>query len=63
MTRQRTPDLSDSQTVSIRFPRWLYEAIKKRAEKNRRSFNAQVLLELEADFDSDAPDTTATAPQ
>lgn len=63
MTRQRSSDLANSQTVSIRFPRRLYEAIKRRADKNRRSFNAQVLLELESDFDLDEPDTTAATRQ
>ncbi len=47
MTRQRTSDLSDSTTVSIRFPDKIYKWLKDKSDNERRSFNAQVLLELE----------------
>jgi hypothetical protein len=40
------------KAVPIRFPVPLYRELKKRAEKNRRSFNAEVLIRLERLFET-----------
>jgi len=59
MTRQRSSDLAESTTVSIRFPDKIYKWLKDKSDNERRSFNAQVLLELEQVIERD---TTTTAP-
>ncbi len=54
MTRQQSADLSKSTTVSIRFPEKIYDWLKSHSDKERRSFNAQVLLELEKAMQQEA---------
>jgi hypothetical protein len=47
-TAYRGRDMEEkTQTVSIRFPMKLYNHIKEQAERERRSFNNQVLYYLE----------------
>lgn len=45
MPRRADPNLVDSTSVTIRFPKKMHEWIKNRADKEKRSFNAQVLLD------------------
>lgn len=47
MPRRADPNLVDSISVTIRFPQQTHEWIKARADKEKRSFNAQVLLDYE----------------
>lgn len=47
MPRRADPNLVDSTSVTIRFPKEIYQWIKTRSDKEKRSFNAQVLLEFE----------------
>lgn len=47
MPRRADPNLVDSTSVTIRFPQKIHEWIKARADKEKRSFNAQVLLDYE----------------
>ena len=63
MTRQRSSDLTESTTVSIRFPDKIYKWLKDKSDNERRSFNAQVLLELEQVIERDTTTTTAPTQQ
>ena len=63
MTRQRSSDLVESTTVSIRFPDKIYKWLKDKSDNERRSFNAQVLLELEQVIERDTTTTTAQTQQ
>jgi len=47
MPRKADPNLVDSIPVTIRFPKKIHAWIQGKADKERRSFNAQVLLDFE----------------
>lgn len=47
MARKTSPEAANSTSVTVRFPEKIYEWLKQASEQERRSFNAQVLLQLE----------------
>lgn len=47
MTKGRTPNAADLIPITIRIPPEVHEWIKERAEKERRSLNSQIVLDLE----------------
>ncbi len=61
MPRRSDPNLVDSTSVTIRFPPKLYKWLKDKADKEKRSFNAQALLELESRMDSQQSSVTLAA--
>lgn len=49
---------------NLRLPESVYKGVVKRAEKNRRSINSELIIMLEAYFDdSKAPGEEETAPE
>jgi len=48
--------MSNEKAISIRFPAELVDRIKALAEKERRSFNSQVLVMLEKQLEREATD-------
>ncbi len=61
MPRRADPNLVDSTSVTIRFPQKIHEWIKARADKEKRSFNAQVLLDYERLMEQQQSSVTLTA--
>lgn len=62
MPRRADPNLVDSTSVTIRFPKEIYQWIKSRSDKEKRSFNAQVLLEFERLIEQQSGGVTISAP-
>ena len=47
MPRERTTNTDGLIPITIRIPKEVHEWIKQRADKERRSFNSQIALDLE----------------
>lgn len=61
MPRRADPNLVDSTSVTIRFPQKIHSWIKARADKEKRSFNAQVLLDYERLMHTEQSSVTLSA--
>jgi hypothetical protein len=49
--KKKEEDKEAVQAIQVRFPAWMYEELKDRAQKERRSFNNEVIHLIQVLFD------------
>lgn len=61
MPRERTTNTDGLIPITIRIPKEVHEWIKQRADKERRSFNSQIALDLERFMHNEQSSVTLAA--